>query len=101
MTRLNFQDFSALPAGTLFYHFTDGECFFAELFKKGDTLFVDGQPVDFFETALFPSLEDVRAAVSLNPSMGRWALYEFDTAEFIVLDADDIATLVSELTQPS
>jgi hypothetical protein len=98
MERLSFTEFAALPAGAIFYHYAEGEFFSAELFRKEETLFVDGEATDFFETKLCPSVEEVRDESTFHFGTSRWALYEFDTAEFVVLDADDIKDLIQNLT---
>lgn len=97
MTRLNFMEFTELPAGAIFYHYSEGECFLGELFRKEETIFVDGTATDFFETKLCPAIEEVRGDQPFHYGMSRWALYEFDTAEFIVLDAEDIKDLIQNL----
>ena len=100
MERLGFYDFAALPAGTVFYHYTEGEFFSGQLFRKGETILVDGKPIDFFEAELFPSLDEVLSdATPRYASTTRWALYEFDTAEFIVLEPSDIKRLIQNLSE--
>jgi len=98
MKRLGFYDFAALPAGTLFYHYTEWEFFSGQLFRKEETIFVNGEPTDFFETALSPSLDEVLTSATPGYATARWALYEFDTAEFVVLEPSDIQQLLSHIT---
>ena len=89
----DFLEFCALPEGTIFSYYCPGNC--SGLFRKGETIFHDGSPIDFFETSIVPSCWNGDPP-TVDRLMTRWGLYEYDQ-KFAVLEAPDIQVAQSLL----
>ena len=96
MKILNFKDFCALPAGTIFSYYEPAFC--TGLYRKGDTISWDGEPHDFWEASLVPQCWNGEHPI-VNGTESRWALYEEDQL-FAVLEDADIQTIRDMLPLP-
>ena len=95
MKILTFEDFAALPPGTLFSYYEPTIC--TGLYRKGKTLLNtealdQGQPFDYFETSLIPMSWDGQEPPTLEAVESRWGEYETRQL-YAVLEPADIETL--------
>ena len=97
MKILTFDEFAALPAGTLFSYYEPTIC--TGLYRKGNTLLGgtpldQGQPFDYFETSLIPISWNGENPPTLEATETRWGEYETGQL-YAVLEPADIETLRS------
>lgn len=97
MQILNFTDFAALPAGTVFSYYKPTVC--DGLFRKGETISWDDAPHDFFEASLVPNCWNGDEPTVDNIE-SRWGLFNYDQL-FAVFETQDIETLRTMLSPPT
>ena len=97
MKILTFEDFAALPPGTLFSYYEPTIC--TGLYRKGETIADSTQAIDYFETSLIPMSWNGEEPPILEAVESRWGEYEFNQL-YAVLEPADIETLRSLLPPP-
>jgi hypothetical protein len=104
MKILTFDEFAALPPGTLFSYYEPTICI--GLYRKGETLLNSSSPgdninlpFDYFETSLVPICWNGQEPPTLEGVETRWGEYE-DGQLYAVFEPADIETLRSLLPPP-
>lgn len=93
---VDWAQFAALPAGTLFSYWVP--CMATGLYVKGDTIYHDGAPRDFFELGLIAAVEVGDGSLYVADGESRWGMFDYGQ-QFVVYGAADRARL-AELVAP-
>lgn len=97
MKVVGFDEFAALPEGTIFSYYKP--CICEGLYRKGETLYREkidptsglSGPFDFFECSLVPMCWNGEPPIA-DDINSRWGMYDFDQ-QFAVFEEKDLAVL--------
>ena len=93
MRIVGFEEFAALPDGTIFSYYVPARC--KGLYRKGDTITCDGKPSDYGEESLVAECWNGDAP-TVGEGMVRWGLYDYDL-HHAIYEPEDIKILVELL----
>lgn len=93
MKILSFTEFCALPNGAIYSYYQPAIC--EGLFRKGTTIYSDGEPIDFYEACLVPQCWNGEHP-TVDAIECRWGLYYYEQL-FAVFEPKDIETLKNML----
>ena len=90
MPILNFDNFVKLPEGAIFSYFEPVMA--TGFYVKGETLYHEGQPIDYFESNLIAHESWTRNrsefALRVDDTPGRWCTYIYDQLYYVYDKAD-------------
>lgn len=89
MQILKFHDFAALPAGAIYSYYKPSIC--EGLFRKGETIWNEGEASDFFESSLVPDCWNGELPTVDNVE-SRWGMFDYDQL-FAVFEPQDLKTI--------
>jgi len=103
MKILSFDEFTQLPAGTIFSYYKPHSC--DDLFQKGETLFgrEGGRASSYYEASLLPYLdfEHDPPVIVMDGAETRWGFYDYEQ-QYAVYEREDLerlATMIAEALQ--
>ena len=94
MKIVNFKEFAALEAGTIFSYYRPAIC--EGLYRKDDTIESEGKAIDFFETPIEACCWNGEAP-TVDGISGRWGMFDYDQ-QFAVYEEKDIELMIKLLT---
>lgn len=98
MKIVNWPEFAALPPGTIFSAYEEAIC--RGLYRKEDTILIDGTPRDFVFASLVPNCWNGDAPTVDITDTARWAEFNYDQ-RFVVFEPADVAMLKRMLESAS
>ena len=94
MQIIAFREFCKLPDGTIFSYWKPSVT--SGLYRRGEVIFDNNEPIDFFETSLIAESYNCEFPVC-DLIESRWGMFEYDQ-QFAVYERKDIATIIEGLT---
>jgi hypothetical protein len=94
MKIVGFKEFCALPVGAIFSYYEPDIC--EGLYRKGETILLKGEPIDYFQAYLVPECWNGEAP-TVDEIESRWGLYEEDQ-QYAVFEPADIQVLLGMLS---
>lgn len=90
MRTIAFEEFAAMPEGTIFSYYEPMVC--QGLYRKGKTLFDGDQPFDYFQESLIADCWNEQEP-TVGDGQTRWAEDRF-TQLYAIYEEEDVAALV-------
>ena len=96
MKIVEFKEFCSLPDGTIFAYLSDC-CGIAEgLWRRGEVIFSDGRPMDYFEADILAARYNC-GPFQLDEAVGRWGMYEYEQ-KYLIYEEPDLSRMIAILT---